>query len=55
MTSCGTPTRLVVFLFGCSLLQAADWLTDGGNSQRTAWQKDEKILSKATVGEMKLL
>src|SRR5712692_3172188 len=35
--------------------QPADWLTDGGNSQRTAWQKDEKILTTANVKNMKLL
>jgi outer membrane protein assembly factor BamB len=34
---------------------AADWLTDGGNPQRTAWQKDETILSPSTVKDMKLL
>jgi outer membrane protein assembly factor BamB len=33
----------------------ADWLTDGGNPQRTAWQKDEKILNPESVKEMKLL
>src|SRR5258708_4784398 len=33
----------------------ADWLTDGGNSQRTAWQKDEKILTTDSVKNMKLL
>src|SRR4051794_38177368 len=39
----------------CGLSQGADWLTDGGNQQRTAWQKDEKILSKSNVKDMKLL
>src|SRR5581483_4619931 len=34
---------------------SADWLTDGGNSQRTAWQRDEKILSTDSVRNMKLL
>src|SRR5882724_8902734 len=34
---------------------SADWLTDGGNSQRTAWQKDEKILTTTNVKDMKLL
>jgi len=34
---------------------SADWLTDGGNPQRTAWQKDEKILSPATAKDIKLL
>ena len=33
----------------------ADWLTDGGNPQRTAWQKDEKILAVDNVKNMKLL
>jgi len=36
-------------------LAGADWLTDGGNSQRTAWQQDEKVLSVANVKNMKLL
>src|SRR5215469_9022697 len=36
-------------------LSGADWLTDGGNPQRTAWQKDEKILSTSSVKDMKLL
>src|ERR1041385_2637039 len=33
----------------------ADWLTDGGDSRRNNWQKDEKILTKSNVGGMKLL
>src|SRR5215471_1341953 len=33
----------------------ADWLTDGGDPQRTAWQKNESTLSPATVKDMKLL
>ena len=33
----------------------ADWLTDGGNPQRTAWQQDETKLSTASVKNMKLL
>src|SRR2546427_1302340 len=32
-----------------------DWLTDGGDPQRTAWQKNESILSPATAKNMKLL
>jgi outer membrane protein assembly factor BamB len=38
-----------------SVAFAADWLTDGGDSRRNNWQKDEKILTKANVGGMKLL
>ena len=34
---------------GCVLGWGADWLTDGGNVQRTAWQKDEKILGPDNV------
>ena len=33
----------------------ADWLTDGGNPQRTAWQKDEHLLSVSNVKGMRLL
>lgn len=46
---------LIAILLGCALLPAADWLTDGGNQQRTGWQKDEKILSKENVKGMQLL
>ena len=35
--------------------QKADWLTDGGDPQRTAWQRHETILTKTTVKDMKLL
>src|SRR5690242_1814916 len=48
-------TTVFVLCFACSVLHAADWLTDGGNPQRTAWQKDEKILSPTTAKDMKLL
>ncbi len=33
----------------------ADWLTDGGDPQRTAWQRNETILTKDNVKDMKLL
>src|SRR5262244_1141189 len=33
----------------------ADWLTDGGDPQRTAWQRHETLLTKDTVKGMKLL
>jgi outer membrane protein assembly factor BamB len=38
-----------------SLASAADWLTDGGDSRRNNWQKDETILTKANVRGLKLL
>ena len=34
---------------------SADWLTDGSDTKRTAWQRDETIFNKANVGESKLL
>jgi outer membrane protein assembly factor BamB len=49
--------RLLVIsaAFGLLSLWGSDWLTDGGNPQRTAWQKDEKILTLQNVKDMKLL
>ena len=35
--------------------QLVDWLTDGGDNQRTGWNRDEQILTKANVGSLKLL
>jgi outer membrane protein assembly factor BamB len=56
---------LVLLLMGCLAVwspgqlaqgdKPADWLTDGGNPQRTAWQQDEKTLTTANVKNMKLL
>lgn len=42
-------------ILSCSALLGADWLTDGGNQARTAWQQDETTITKANVGEMELL
>jgi outer membrane protein assembly factor BamB len=39
----------------CGLLSGADWLTDGGGPQRAGWQKDEHILSKENVKNLKIL
>ena len=49
------PLVLTALAAGGLLCQAADWLTDGGNSQRTAWQQDEKTLTLSSVKDMKLL
>src|SRR5207247_8885152 len=46
---------VLAMMIGATPAWSADWLTDGGNSQRTAWQKDEKILTTANVKDMKLL
>ena len=46
---------LIVATLSCAPGWGADWLTDGGNPQRTAWQKDEKILAKDNVKDLKIL
>ena len=32
----------------------ANWLTDGGDPQRTAWQRNETLITKESVKNMKL-
>ena len=39
----------------CGLVWGADWLTDGGNAQRTNWQKEESIFNKDNVKNLKIL
>ncbi len=46
---------IAIATFGSLAGFGADWLTDGVDSQRTSWQKDEKILSVSTAKNMKLL
>src|SRR5450432_688213 len=56
--SVGSPviaTGLLASAFLCAPLYPADWLTDGGNPQRTAWQKDEHILSTSNAKNMQIL
>ncbi len=50
-----TSAIAAVLTLGCSVSWAADWLTDGGDSKRTAWQRDETIFTKQNVGDTKLL
>lgn len=45
----------LLLTFAGSRLHGANWLTDGGNPQRTGWQQDEKILSPSTAKDIKLL
>ncbi|HYP12342.1 MAG TPA: PQQ-binding-like beta-propeller repeat protein [Bryobacteraceae bacterium] len=51
------PNRFAAFAISliCCTVQAAEWPTDGHNPKRTAWQPDEKILTKANVKDLKLL
>ncbi len=46
---------LTAFAAGLGLLAAAEWPTDGGNSQRTNWQRDEKLLNRNNVKGLKIL
>lgn len=39
----------------CGSALGADWLTDGGNHQRSGWQKDEHTLTKGNIKNLKLL
>lgn len=47
--------RITTALLLTGAVFAGDWLTDGGDSKRTNWQRDEKILTKANVKGMQLL
>ena len=42
-------------MVGCAIVLGSDWPTDGGNPQRTNWQKDETILTKDNVANLKIL
>jgi PQQ-like domain len=46
---------LIVAALAFSLAQGAEWPTDGGNPQRTAWQKDEHILNKDNVKNLQIV
>jgi outer membrane protein assembly factor BamB len=49
-------SRIFVLSLACvASLAAADWLTDGGDSRRVNWQRDEKILTKTNISSMRLL
>src|SRR5665213_2888107 len=46
---------MVAITLGCVTCVGADWLTDGGGPQRNNWQKDEHILNKDNVKNLKIL
>jgi outer membrane protein assembly factor BamB len=49
-------STILVSLFVFSApVPGADWLTDGGDVVRNNWQKDETVLTKASVANMRLL
>src|ERR1051325_8416879 len=48
-------TTIFALAAACAPVCASDWLTDGYDTKRTAWQRDEHILSTSSVKGMKLL
>src|SRR5437764_5994677 len=51
----GRIQSVVLVTLGCVAAWGSDWLTDGKDSQRTNWQKDEKIVTTANAKNIKLL
>ncbi len=50
-----TKFAVIAIYVSAGLAIAAEWPTDGGNPKRDAWQRDEKILTKANVKNLKVL
>jgi hypothetical protein len=50
-----TLTALCAIGVCCAVVIGADWPTDGGNPQRTNWQRDETILRTDNVANLKIL
>jgi outer membrane protein assembly factor BamB len=48
------PRSLAAIAIGCSLLSAANWLTFGGDPQRSGWAKDETLLTKDNAKNIQL-
>src|SRR6476661_295887 len=46
---------ITLLMLGGLSAHGADWLTDGGDTRRTAWQRDEKVLSPANAKDIRLL
>src|SRR5262249_17981163 len=50
-----TLSTLLLIIASSVVASGADWLTDGYDTKRTNWQRDEKVLSTATAKNIKLL
>ena len=46
---------IMTITLACVTGWGAEWLTDGQNPQRTAWQKEEKVFTTGNVKNMRLL
>jgi outer membrane protein assembly factor BamB len=51
----GLPSRTAAVSAQAPATTLYDWTTDGGDNQRTGWNKQEKILTKDNVKNLKLL
>jgi outer membrane protein assembly factor BamB len=49
------PRPVVVTAATQTQRQLYDWLTDGGDNQRTGWNKEERVLTKDNIKNVKLL
>src|SRR4030081_2799765 len=45
----------IAILMTFAPLVAADWLTDGGNIKRVAWEAKERVLNKENLRALKIL
>ena len=57
VASSAVASLAIVLAVSASMLWAqtqkkADWLADGGDPERTAWQRNETLLTKDTVKNM---
>src|SRR5579859_1890819 len=43
------------FILAAMALWASDWPTDGGDAQRSHWQRDEKIISTSSAKDLQLI
>src|SRR5580698_10253784 len=50
-----TSRFVIAIALSCAVCIGADWLTDGGSPQRNSWQKDEHILNKDNVKNLKIV
>src|ERR1700761_6722041 len=49
-----TPA-IILLAAGCAMLWSAEWPTDGGNTKRDNWQRDEKVLTPENVKNLQIL
>src|SRR5580692_11589635 len=48
-------SKILILFLVALVVQAGQWITFGGNPQRDGWARDETILTRANVKDMKLI